>query len=64
MQTLIGETGRREDDPMITRERIETLATFDARGARVLSLLLYAQSVDLIVPEEPIRTLFDAIYPA
>jgi len=25
---------------MITRERIETLATFDARGARVLSLLL------------------------
>jgi len=36
-----------------------------SHGARrVLSLLLYAQSVDLIVPEEPIRTLFEAIYPA
>jgi len=36
-----------------------------SHGARrVLSLLLYAQSVDLIVPEEPIRALFDAIYPA
>ena len=33
---------------------------FGAR--RVLSLLLYAQSNDLIVPEKPIRTLFEAIY--
>jgi predicted nucleotidyltransferase len=34
-----------------------------SHGARrVLSLLLYAQSIDLIVPEEPIRKLFDAIY--
>ncbi|HVM08667.1 MAG TPA: nucleotidyltransferase [Acidimicrobiales bacterium] len=29
---------------------------------RVLSLLLYAQSNDLIVPTGPIRALFDAIY--
>jgi predicted nucleotidyltransferase len=36
-----------------------------SHGARrVLSLLLYAQSVDLIVPDSVIRTLFDAIYPA
>jgi predicted nucleotidyltransferase len=31
---------------------------------RVLSLLLYAQSNDLIVPEEPIRSLFASIYGA
>jgi hypothetical protein len=29
---------------------------------RVLSLLVYAQSVDLIVPEGVIRTLFEAVY--
>jgi predicted nucleotidyltransferase len=29
---------------------------------RVLSLLVYAQSNDLIVPEEPIRRLFETIY--
>jgi predicted nucleotidyltransferase len=35
-----------------------------SHGARrVLSLLLYAQSVDLIVPDSAIRRLFDAIYP-
>jgi predicted nucleotidyltransferase len=34
-----------------------------SHGARrMLSLLIYAQSVDLIVPEEPIRKLFEAIY--
>jgi predicted nucleotidyltransferase len=34
-----------------------------SHGARrVLSLLLYAQSVDLIVPDSAIRTLFDAIF--
>jgi predicted nucleotidyltransferase len=33
------------------------------RGARrVLSLLLYAQSNDLVVPNQPIRQLFDRIY--
>lgn len=30
---------------------------------RVLSLLLYAESVDLLVPQEVMRTLFDRIYP-
>lgn len=30
---------------------------------RVLSLLMYALSVDLLVPEQAIRTLFDRIYP-
>jgi predicted nucleotidyltransferase len=30
---------------------------------RVLALLLYAQSNDLVVPEEPIRSLFETIYP-
>ena len=35
------------------------------RGARrVLSLLLYAQSNDLVVPNRPIRRLFDRIYGA
>jgi hypothetical protein len=29
---------------------------------RVLSLLVYAQSNDLIVPEQPIRSLFESIY--
>lgn len=29
---------------------------------RVLGLLVYAQSVDLVVPEEPIRSLFEQIY--
>ena len=29
---------------------------------RVLSLLLYAQSVDLLVPDRAIRALFDRIY--
>jgi predicted nucleotidyltransferase len=29
---------------------------------RLLSLLVYAQSNDLIVPEQPIRALFDSIY--
>ena len=33
------------------------------KGAhRILSLLVYAQSNDLIVPEEPIRALFESIY--
>jgi predicted nucleotidyltransferase len=31
---------------------------------RVLSLLVYAQSNDLIVPEQPIRILFESIYDA
>jgi hypothetical protein len=31
---------------------------------RVLSLLVYAQSVDLVVPEEPIRSLFEQVYGA
>jgi predicted nucleotidyltransferase len=31
---------------------------------RVLSLLVYAQSNDLIVPEQPIRSLFESIYGA
>jgi hypothetical protein len=30
----------------------------------VLSLLVYAQSNDLIVPEQPIRSLFQCIYDA
>lgn len=30
---------------------------------RVLSLLLYAESVDLLVPEAAVRSLFDRIYP-
>jgi predicted nucleotidyltransferase len=37
-------------------------ARFGAR--RVLSLLVYAQSNDLVVPEQPIRDLFAAVYAA
>jgi hypothetical protein len=29
---------------------------------RVLALLIYAQSVDLPVPEEPLRRLFELVY--
>jgi predicted nucleotidyltransferase len=49
-------------DSQIDWDYLVRRASHGAR--RVLSLLLYAQSVDLIVPEEPIRALFDAIYPA
>lgn len=31
-------------------------------GRRILSLLVYAQSSDLVVPDEPIRRLFQTIY--
>jgi hypothetical protein len=33
-------------------------------ATRVLSLLLFARSIDLVVPDAPIRGLFDAIWGA
>lgn len=38
------------------------LARAQHGARRVLSLLLYAQSTDLVVPEEVIRSLFETIY--
>jgi len=40
---------------------LERRARYGAR--RVLSLLLYAESNDYVVPERTVRRLFDAIYP-
>jgi hypothetical protein len=43
-------------------EYLERRARYGAR--RVLSLLLYAQSNDYVIPERTVRRLFDAVYPS
>jgi hypothetical protein len=40
------------------------LARAQHGARRVLSLLLYAQSTDLVVPDAVIRSLFETIYPS